>query len=51
MTIRRIMVRNLVSNGWGASATGGIEVIVYDPDPRLGLQVRQLSVSAYMSLC
>ena len=51
ITIRRIMVRNLVSNGWGASAAGGIGVIVYDPDPRLGLQVRQLCVSAFMSQC
>ena len=44
------MVRNLASNGWGASAAGGIGGIVYGPDPRFGLQVRQLEVSAFMSL-
>ena len=32
---------------WGASAAGGIGVIVYEPYPRLGLQVRQLEVSAF----
>ena len=38
ITIRRIMVSNLVSNGWGASAAGGIGVIVYEPYPRLGFE-------------
>ena len=51
ITIRRIMVSNLVSNGWGASAAGGIGGLVSESDPRLGLQVRQVTVCAYMSQC
>ena len=40
------MVSNLVSNGWGASATPLYPGIVYKPDLRLGFGNRQLGISA-----
>ena len=46
IAIRRKMVSNLVSNGWGASAMGVYPGIVYKPDLRLGFGNRQLGISA-----
>ena len=40
------MVSNLVSNGWGASATPLYPGIVYKPNLILGFSNRQLGISA-----